>query len=164
MVGFMLEDDGGEAADGVVDSQERSRIGVRDDGRGPARHRTAHAGDGKASLLPVCHGPVQGIYPHICIYLERLILLVESLDGHDPAADADLRARDSDPVLAWICHGPDHLAGKGPEFLRTEVPVGKIPGRPAQEQGVLPVRHSQDPHHVGRAGYQLFFSLGQGRT
>ena len=164
MVGFVLEDDGGEAGDCFADFLKGGRILVRNDGVGPARYSTTFARDRKATFLTISHRSEKGIHTDVGIHLERFVILIEPLDSDDAAADPDLRTSYPDSILARIGNGTDHLAGQSPEFLRTQILVREVLGRLAEEKGIVPVLNCQHTHQIRRGANKFPLGLAQGRT
>lgn len=117
VVGFVLEDDGGEAADGISDRFESIDVNITDDHSLRTLHIPVYVRYGQAAFRTGLRLFRPVYYTDIRIYLERLSLLVESLDSHDPPFKAYLRSGDAYSVLSGIRNRSHHPVGKPVETL-----------------------------------------------
>ena len=102
VVGLVLEDDGGEAADGVSHGLQSTDIHITDDYCLRTFHFAVYFRYGQAAFGAGLFLIGQVLHTDIGIDLERLSRLVESLDGNNPPFQTHLRAGYADSVLRGI--------------------------------------------------------------
>ena len=147
MVGLVLEDDGGEAADGVTHGIQRVDVHITDDNCLRTFHFPVYFRYEQAAFRSGLFLVGQVLHTDIWIDLERFTCLVESLYGDHPSFQAYLRPCYTDSVLSGIGDRGYHPACKPSEPLRTQSFQRKIGAFRTEYQRILPVNHRQHTHN-----------------
>lgn len=108
MVGFVLDDYGGEAADRLFTCFESVAVDIADDQAFGTEYVTASAGNRKTAFAAesLFFRKTQNL--RIYKYLKRFTFHVEALDCDDAAEDADLRCSDADALVFRVAHCREH--------------------------------------------------------
>lgn len=163
MIDFVLEDDGGEAGNVLANlawlvSAVAVDIGIYDGDVLIAKDIAPFVRNRQAAFAAGLHFAAHFFDTDVRIYLDRLALLVDALDGDDAAADADLRCGESHASVAGL-QSFDQLVGKFRIFGSVEVHHVEVAGAGAQYGEVVRVVSGKDSHHLGGVVDEVGFFL-----
>ena len=157
----MLEDDRRVSVYGVTPMLESVRIPVRHYHALIPWNVSSQRRNRKASFRSVGDLAQVLFYVGVRIYLERLSLLVESLQDEYPVDESHLSGGESHSVLLRGLDGREHLAAKGLHFRRGKGLFGEVYAFRTQKKGVLTVFNGRNVHHFTGSPYYLLFFLAE---